>query len=449
MIMFSVAVLVELERSGTAGGHVKCWERFAESAARLPDPVPGGPGGPALDLTVYFLGERERVEILSPRVRFVMLPPVLSTAALMSADGAEDASDLAPYHPRLAALLPRHDVWHMTHCFAYAATAARLARRAERRGKPSGIRRPRVVGSVHTDVPALASVYTRYLAARAAKGPLVSRVPDRMADRAAEWAAAGAGTWMRRRRDRLLRSCERVLVPTSAGRADVARTLGADRVSLLRRGIDHDRFRPDGTARAWLAREYGLPTDRPLVLFAGRLDASKRVPVLAESVRLLRERGRSVHTVMAGAGAEAGAVRRTLGEDVTLLGALPQERLARVYAGCDIFAFPSRTETCGNVVAEAMASGLAVVLPEGARTTQWLTAPGQDGLLVRSDDANGWSDALCTLVDRPSLRDAVRRRAAATARETHPSWDRVLAEDLLPVWSPPALSPRPKDVRVA
>ncbi|MPY59218.1 hypothetical protein FNH08_19220, partial [Streptomyces spongiae] len=156
--MFSVAVLVELMRSGTAGGHVKCWERFAESAARLPDTA-------GLDLTVYFLGDRERIEPLSPRVRFVMLRPVLSTAALTSADDAEDVSDLAPYHPRLATLLPQHDVWHLTHCFAYATTAARLARSAARRGAG----RPRVVGSVHTDLPALASVYTRYLAGRAAE----------------------------------------------------------------------------------------------------------------------------------------------------------------------------------------------------------------------------------------------------------------------------------------
>jgi glycosyltransferase involved in cell wall biosynthesis len=432
--MVSVAVLVELVRSSTAGGHVKCWERFAEAAARLPDLD--------LDLTVYFLGGLERVEVLSPRVRFVMLPPVLSTAALTSAEGAEDISDLAPFHPRLAALLHRHQVWHLTHCFAYTATADRIARRAAR-GNQGG--RPRVVGSVHTDVPALASVYTRYLADRAARGPLGSRVPDRMAGRAAD----RVGTWMRRRRDRLLRGCELVLAPTPEGCEELSRTLGADRVSLLRRGIDHERFRPDGTARAWLGREYGVPTDRPLVLFAGRLDASKRVPLLAESLRLLRERGRSAHTVMVGSGAEAGAVRRALGADVTLLGALPQERLARVYAGCDILGFPSRTETCGNVVAEAMASGLAVVLPEGARTTRWLAAPGEDGVVVRSDEVGGWADALSALVDRPRLLGAVRRRAAATARDTHPSWGRVLAEDLLPVWLPAALPTWPEETRVA
>ncbi|MDN0199637.1 glycosyltransferase [Streptomyces sp. S.PNR 29] len=423
--MSSVAVLVELVRSDTAGGHVKCWERFAESAARLPDPH-------GLDLTVYFLGERERTQSLSPHVRFVTLRPVLSSAALVSADGAEDVTDLAPYHPRLAGLLPRHDVWHLTHSFAYAATAARLARRTARR--------PRLLGSLHTDVPALASVYTRYLAGH--RLPASARAPvGYLADRTAD----GAEAWMRRRRDRLLRRCERVLVPTPAGREELARALGADRISLLRRGIDHERFHPDPTARARLARQYDVPPDRPLVLFAGRLDASKGVPLLVESVRRLRDRGRGVHLVTAGSGAEADPARRTLGPDVTLLGPLPQHRLADVYAGCDIFAFPSRTETAGNVVAEAMASGLAVVLPEGATTTQWLTAPGRDGLVVPHDDPGEWSDALRALIDRPTRLDSLRHHAAATARSTHPTWDRVLTEDLLPVWSPPVRSCRGGD----
>ncbi|MEY9486050.1 glycosyltransferase involved in cell wall biosynthesis [Streptomyces calvus] len=428
--MPSVAVLVELLRRDTSGGQVKCWEHFAHAAARLPERLPADHAGTPLDLTVYFLGDREGVESLGPHVRLVMLPPVLSTAGMRSADGAEDVCDLAPWHPRLAARLPRHDVWHLTHSFAFATTAVRLDRRAARRSAP----RPRLVASVHTDVPRLASLYTRYLAEQRLPGthPGLDGL-----------LAAGAETWLRRRRDRLLAACERVLVPTPEGRAELARTLGPHRVGPLRRGIDHALFHPDPAARARLVREYGVPADRPLVLFAGRLDATKGLPLLAGSLRLLRARGCAAHLVAVGSGAEANAVRRMLGPDATLLGPLPQDRLARVYAGCDVFAFPSRTETSGNVVAEAMACGLAVVLPEGAHTTHWLAEPGRDGIVVPRDDPRAWADALRPLLDGTAAREAVRRRAAATSRDRHPGWDRVLREDLLPVWSRPARTTHP------
>ncbi len=439
----SVAVLVELMRSRTAGGHVKCWERFAESAARYQEPGTDGLGigGPGVDLTLYLLGERERIERLSPWVRLVTLRPVFSTAAVLPAGDGTDVSDLAPYHPRLAALLPRHDVWHMTHCFAFASTADRLARCAARRGAQGGARQPRLVASVHTDVPALAAVHVRHLSDRL---PAPFRPVGRSVT---EGASDHVSAWLRRRHARLLRTCERVLVATPAERAELAGTLGPDRVCLLRRGVDRARFRPDPTARAWLAQEYGVPADRPLVLFVGRLDDSKRVLMLAESLRRTREEGRAVHAVMAGSGVERNRIAQILGRHVTLLGSLPQDRLARVYAGCDILACPSRTETIGNAVAEAMASGLAVFLPEGARTTHWLTAADQDGIVVRRDDVRGWAEALGALVDRPRRLRAVARRAAETARSEHPSWDQVLAEDLIPVWRGPAMSRR--DVHVA
>ncbi|MBQ0984748.1 glycosyltransferase [Streptomyces sp. F63] len=244
----------------------------------------------------------------------------------------------------------------------------------------------------------------------------------------------------RHRRDRLLRTCDRVLVSTPGERNELATLLGPDRVFLFGRGIDHERFRPRPGARDRLARVHGVPADRTAVVFAGRVDASKRVMVLAEAVRRLRDTDRPVHLVVAGTGADSPRVRALLGPDVTLLGTVPQDRLAEVYAGCDVLAFPSRSETAGNVVAEAMACGLPAVLPAGARTRRWLEAPGGDGLLVADDDAAGWARALAVLVDRPEVRTAMGVRAAETARLHHRSWDRVLREDLLPHWY--AVSPR-------
>ncbi|KAF4408877.1 glycosyltransferase [Streptomyces lycii] len=411
----SVAVLVELERNALEGGHLKCWERFAEAAAALEA------DGPRPDLTVYVLGPRQRVEPLSDNVRFVTLRPVAGTAPLDRWLGPVDTSDLAPHHPRLAALLPRHDVWHLTHSFAFATTAVRLARRAGHTAPAAEV--PGLVGSVHTDVPALTEAYVRRLAARWGVRPPAALSPEQ-----------AAAALLRHRRDRLLRACDRVLVSTPGERAEIGALLGPGRVSLLGRGIDHRRFRPDPAARAEVERAYGVPAGVTAVLFAGRADASKRVLVLAEAVRLLRAAGRPVHLVVAGTGPDTGRIASLLGDGVTLLGTLPQERLARVYAGCDLLAFPSRSETAGNVVAEAMACGLPVVLPAGARTARWLAAPGADGLLVRDDDAAGWASAVGRLAAEPDTRAEMALRAARTARLHHRSWERVLREDVLPHW---------------
>ncbi|UNZ21032.1 glycosyltransferase [Streptomyces sp. 891-h] len=411
----SVAVLVELCRSGSAGGHVKCWERFAEAAAHR------AVGSDDLDLTVYVLGRREGVEELSPRVRFISLRPVFSARVLMPGMSGVDVTDLSPFHPRLAGLLPRHDIWHLTHAFAFSSTAVRLFRRIP---PPQ---RPGLICSVHSDVPALASVYARQTLDRV---PGLSR------------CACGPGSGLpdvvrrlaRRRHERLLRMCDRVLAASPGGREEISAVTGPDRVSMLRRGVDHERFRPDPAARGELVRLHRVPADRPLVLFVGRVDDSKRAVLAAEAVHRLRRRGRAVHLVVVGSGADEDRVARLLGPDVTRLGPQPQHLLTRVYAGCDVFVFPSHTETVGNVVAEAMASRLPVLLPQGANTTQWLAEPGRDGIVVSHDTPEGWARALEDLLAHPQAREAMGQRAAESARLRHPSWSQVFEEDLLPVW---------------
>ncbi|WP_274564736.1 glycosyltransferase [Streptomyces spiramyceticus] len=422
----SVAVLVDLVRTPSSGGQIKCWEHFAEAAAGM------SPAALGVDLTVYTLGEAHRVERLSPAVRFVSVPPLLSTAPLVRKAGA-DVCDLSPHHPALNRLLPLHSVWHLTHMFSLANTAVRLRRTRQRAGPAN---RPGLVASVHTDVPALTSSYVQELLGRAPARLMPRAAPARLGELSARLA--------RHRRDRLLRACDLVLVATPQERTDMTAVVGEERVSLLGRGVDHRLFRPDASARAELTRSHGVPADRTVVLFAGRADASKRVTLLAEAVRRLRDEGRSVHLVVAGTGHETEQVSRLLGLDATLLGTVSQDRLGRVYAGCDVFALPSLTETIGNVVGEAMACGLPVVLPAGARTTRWLASPGDDGLVVADDSVAGWARALAALVDDPAARAAMGRRAAATARATQRTWAQVLTEDLVPVWREvaPLRSPR-------
>lgn len=403
----SVAVLVDLQRDHLAGGHVKCWERFAEAAVTVDE----------VDLTLYVLGRRGRVENLAPNVRFVSLAPVLSTRLVTGLVGGVDNSDLAPYSPALARRLPRHDVWHATHSLAFAATAVRLARTVPRA----------MVASVHTDVPMLTEVYTQQLVDRLGRGPT-----GRLLRRAGVVDRAVAAT--RRRRDSILAASAHVLVSNAADWADVAEVVDPQRISLLRRGVDLSRFRPDPGARAYLQRRHGVPTGRRLILFAGRVDATKGVMVLAHAVRRMLRAGSSAHLVLVGDGAHTDLVRATLGSDVSVLGSLPQPELARVYPGCDVLAFPSVSDTAGNVVVEAMASGLPVLLARGSRTNGWLTDPGQDGLLVDGSRPESWARELAQLLADAPRRERMSQRAMNTVRTAHPSWREVLVGDLLPVW---------------
>lgn len=401
-----MAVLVELVRTPRSGGHIKCWEHFAAAATDVP----------GLDLTVYVLGPGEAADRLSGNVRFVSLRPVLSTRRAQPLVGGVDTSDLSPFHPALARRLSGHDVWHLTHSLAFASTAARMR----------GAHRRPLVGSVHTDVPMLTRMYTQR-AVEDLPGPLRSaaRVLS-IEDRAA--------TLARRRRDRALRACGYLLASNEADRQDLATAAPAARLSMLRRGVDTGLFASGRADRPWLARTHGVPVQDLLVLFVGRVDHTKGAPLVAEAVRRMRQAGTPAHLVLAGSGAAAGAIQRLLGPHVTLLGHLPQEELSRIYASCDALAFPSMSETAGNVVGEAMSAGLPVVLPAGGRTARWLAAPGQDGVLVDEGGPEAWAAALTALLRDPGRRREMGLRARATVESSHPSWPQVLREDLLPVW---------------
>lgn len=415
----SVGVTVDLHRGPDAGGHVKVWERLADAAAEAPDLV---------DLTIYTLGEQEGVEQVAGNVRFVGVRPVLDSGHVhrLLARPA-DATDLAPHHATAARLLSRHDLLHATHGFALSRTAVRVARR----------RRIPLVASVHTDTPALALEYARQLRRGWSTGPsrptrLVGRLPlDTLAVAAA-----------RRSRAVCLRTCDEVLVSNDEDRATIAGVVPGGRIAMLRLGIDKLLYHPDKRDRAWLHSAFGIPPDRPVVLFAGRADQSKRVLLVARVVRALLDQGYDLHLFVAGEGADIPGITRLLGTRATVPGMVTQETLARIYPSCEVFVFPSLTETAGSVVIEAMAAGLPVVLPRTARTAQWLRAPGTDGVVVPDSDERGWVTAVAALVADPRRRAILAAGARACAERFALSWSEVLAQDLLPVWQRHALAGR-------
>ena len=112
-----VGVLVDLPYGPHSGGHVKCWTRLAEAAGRR---------GADLDLTGYFTGSEPHEVPVADNVRYSIVPSVLSTSRIGFLSHVPDHTDLAPWHPKIAAALRGFDVIHTTDgYFTYARTALR------------------------------------------------------------------------------------------------------------------------------------------------------------------------------------------------------------------------------------------------------------------------------------------------------------------------------------
>ncbi len=186
------------------------------------------------------------------------------------------------------------------------------------------------------------------------------------------------------------------------------------------RGVDTALFHP-GKRDDLLRRRLG---QGPLLLYVGRLAPEKNLDVLFTALTLVRGAYKDAKLVLAGDGPLGPAIRRQPPPGVISTGMLQGEELSRIYASCDLFAFPSTTETYGNVVLEAMAAGLPVVAPLSGGITENLR-PGANGLDFPPHQPEGMAEAICRLLQNDSLRcqmSAEARRHAETR-----SWSNALS----------------------
>ena len=146
------------------------------------------------------------------------------------------------------------------------------------------------------------------------------------------------------------------------------------------------------------------------VLYVGRLTKEKGADLLADAFLEAHRRDPRLHLVLAGGGPEEERLWERLGEHATFLGWLDGDALARAYASADVFLFASRTDTFGQVILEAQASGLPVVaVDEGGPRA--LIDDGVTGLLCPPD-----AGALASAVELLASSPGIRRRIATGGR---------------------------------
>lgn len=181
------------------------------------------------------------------------------------------------------------------------------------------------------------------------------------------------------------------------------------------RGVDTLYFhaaRRDSGWRRWL----GGGDDTMIVLHVGRLAAEKNLKVLVDSwTRAHRFLGPRASFVIAGDGPERNSVASRI-PFARQLGFLDRDSLAALYASSDLCVLPSRTETCGLVALEAMASGLPVIAADAGGLRESVRHD-ENGLLVPPNDARGFSQAIIALASDASRRHHLARGARRTALE--------------------------------
>lgn len=182
---------------------------------------------------------------------------------------------------------------------------------------------------------------------------------------------------------------------------------GFQRLRLWARGADLHRFSPQRRSAAMRARLLaGRPDDSLLILYVGRLATEKRVELLAEAARLP-----GVALTIIGDGAEREKLESLFGASAHFTGYLFGDELADAYASADVFAFTGTNETFGQVVLEAMASGLPVLVPNAGGVVD-LVLDGMNGYISQEDAAD-----LRNLVARLRDHPTQRQRMGELARE--------------------------------
>src|SRR5205807_4327326 len=191
-------------------------------------------------------------------------------------------------------------------------------------------------------------------------------------------------------------------------RSWIVRGFAAEKLKILPRGLDTTLFSPEHRDPAFWEK-FGELNGAVHLLYVGRISKEKDLDVLAQAYRQLRNEGLPIQLYLVGDGPYLQALNKALPEAV-FTGYLRGEELARAYASADVFVFPSTTDTFGNVVIEAQASGVPVVVSDSGGPKE-LVQNNENGLITRSHDVEDFTRAVRNLVVDPALRERMGRRA--------------------------------------
>jgi glycosyltransferase involved in cell wall biosynthesis len=217
--------------------------------------------------------------------------------------------------------------------------------------------------------------------------------------------------------------CERVLVPSDATRQLlIATKIRPERISIWTRGVDTEKFSPAQRSDA-LRFNWRTKGGTLALLYVGRLSREKGLDAIPALARSLNEVGIAHRFIFVGDGPFRSDLKNAC-PNAVFTGEMPHAEVSKLMASADLFVFPSRTDTLGNVVLEAQASGLPVLVSDQGGPRENMI-PGQTGFVCAGLDHSEMMLHLHRLARDP----ARRQRMSAAAREyaLGRSWSKALA----------------------
>lgn len=212
------------------------------------------------------------------------------------------------------------------------------------------------------------------------------------------------------------------LVPTAA-LGDQLRTHGFAGLQVVGRGVDTQEFAPQHRSEA-LRRVWGAAPDELVVLHVGRLAPEKNIGLAVRACDAIRNAGRRARLVLVGDGPLRATLSRRAPAAV-FAGWRRGADLSAAYASADLFLFPSMTETFGNVVLEALASGLPTLAYRHAAAGEHIVSE-LNGLTVTMGDEDAFVRAALRLAHDGRLRRDLGLAARQAALQS--SWEQVLGQ---------------------
>ena len=249
----------------------------------------------------------------------------------------------------------------------------------------------RMVGSFHTDL----AEYTRVLSG-----------PDRLANLMRRYVRWPYG------------QCDRIFVPSEATRAMLVRgNIAPSKIDIWRRGVETSRFNPARRSAA-LREQWGVSEARPALLYVGRTSRENGLSLLEPITRSLTEARTSHRLIIVGDGPMRHELRETC-PDAIFTGTLTADQVAVAMASSDVFLFPSRVDTTGNVVLEAQACGLPVLVSEAGGPCENIS-PGRTGFVCSGlpDFAYRCAELLRRPEKRKPLSETARQYALTRGWES-------------------------------